>query len=231
VPEALRLVDLEVHLEARVARLEHERVVLCVQLVEALDRDVVALPARLGHHAVQREVARVRHHVGEREVGLAERGQDAGQHRLHVEVGGGALHLRVELVQLAFHLREALAGERLGVGIELEVEEPELGRVVRVVELLQHVERGGRRVEGLVDQEHLLLGADARDPALEHVALEHALERPQLGEERAHEAAALVADELPGRGLVLACVVHRQLCAAVHSSRYFGILSRQVTQS
>ena len=46
VAEAVRLGDLEVDLKARVAGLEHERVVLGDELVEALDRDVVAVAAR-----------------------------------------------------------------------------------------------------------------------------------------------------------------------------------------
>ena len=42
---------------------------------------------------------------------------------------------------------------------------------------------------GAVDEEHLLLRADARDAALERVLGHHPIERTQVVEHRAHEGA------------------------------------------
>ena len=77
--------------------------------------------------------------------------------------------------------REAVAGEDLRIAVGLELELPELGREVGVVEPLEHLERRRHGPPGPVDEEHLLLGADAPDAGLEPALGQHALERAEVG--------------------------------------------------
>jgi hypothetical protein len=93
--------DLEVHLEARRARLEHHVVVRGLQLVDALDLALELAAAQLGQEPVHRQVARARRHVVEREVRFSSVGQDAAQHDLRAlfaRRGARALEQHVELV-------------------------------------------------------------------------------------------------------------------------------------
>jgi hypothetical protein len=71
--------DLEMHLKARVAGLEHRRIMLHVQFVDALDLQPVRPAAHLGERLVQCIVAGTRRDVVEGEIGLGEAGQDAGE--------------------------------------------------------------------------------------------------------------------------------------------------------
>jgi len=58
---------------------------------------------------------------------------------------------------------------------------------MRVVDLLEHLGGDHRRPVGRIDQEELLLGADARHARLEEVFVEHPLEGPHLGDQGLHE--------------------------------------------
>ncbi|MEN9874664.1 MAG: hypothetical protein RL186_1561, partial [Pseudomonadota bacterium] len=71
---------MEVDLEARVARLEHDVVVRHLELVHALDAELELAAAQLRDRVVQRQEARVLHHRRERQVAAPQRRQDAGQH-------------------------------------------------------------------------------------------------------------------------------------------------------
>ena len=87
-----------------------------------------------------------------------------------------------QLVELGVHPGEAVAAELLGVEVELEVERADLGRVRVIGERGEHRQRSGRRLPRSVDEEHLLLGADAPDAGLEAVVGEHHLQRLQVAE-------------------------------------------------
>ena len=87
-----------------------------------------------------------------------------------------------QLVELGVHAGEAVAAELLGVEVELEVERADLGRVRVAGERGEHRQRSGRRLPRGVDEEHLLLGADAPDAGLEAVVSEHHLQRLQVAQ-------------------------------------------------
>ena len=219
-------VHLEVDLEARVARLDHHRVVLDDDLVEPLDRELERAAAQLVHRLVERHVARARGHVVEPEVGLPHRRQDPHQHGVHAKLVGGLAGLVDQLVQLLLHPRQPVAAERLRVRIGLDLELAELGREVGILQLLEHRQHAARRGPSAVEQEHLLLRADPPDPGLEPALLEHALHRAQVGEDRGHELAALLA---VGSGAIDVLVIARG--HDVHSVRICGSIFRQVGQS
>ena len=77
---------------------------------------------------------------------------------------------------------EAVAAELLRVEVELEVERPDLGRVRLAGEGGEHRQRAGCRLPRRVDEEHLLLGADAPDIGLEAIVLEHLLQGLQVAQ-------------------------------------------------
>jgi hypothetical protein len=182
--------DLEVDLEARVTGLDHHRVVGQGQLVEALDRELELAAAHGGQDLVELEVALGRHHAVEPEVAGPHRGQDAHEHDLHAELAGRGPGLADQVVELSVHLGQAVAAEHLRVAVGLELELAELGGVVRVgLELVEERQHPAGRGPLLVEQEQLLLGADAPDAGLEPLLGDHAVERAQVGEDRAGELA------------------------------------------
>ncbi len=91
-----------------------------------------------------------------------------------------------QLVELGVHAREAVAGELLRVEVELEVERPDLGRVRLPGEGGEHRQRSRCRLPRGVDEEHLLLGADAPDVGLEAVVTKHRLQRLQVAQHPAN---------------------------------------------
>ncbi len=194
--EALRFGDLQVHLEARVARLDHHRVVPHRQLVDASDGEVEGVAASRVHRSVQHLVARLRHHVVEAQIRLAQGREDAGQDGGEVERSGGGAHLGVEPVELRLHRRDPPAREGLRVRVGLQIEEAELGREVRILDVLQDAQGPAGWVIGPVDEEELLLRPDAEDAALEPLLLHHPLECAELGQEGAHEAPPRVSTEV-----------------------------------
>jgi hypothetical protein len=98
---------------------------------------------------------------------------------------------REELDELVLELREAVAPELPWIEVDFQVEFRELGRVVRVVEILQQLHPQHRRPQPVVDQTQLLLGPDPRDPALEPAVGQHLLQRFQVVDEMPHVRAAL----------------------------------------
>jgi hypothetical protein len=101
--------DLQVDLEARVAGLQHDRVVIDVELVEALDRAARSCPPRMSVTTLfSCQVARARHHAVEAQVGLAQGGQDAHEHDVHVRDRARLAGPVDEIVELAVHLGEAI---------------------------------------------------------------------------------------------------------------------------
>ncbi len=196
---------LQVHLEAGVARLRHHRVLAHAQLVGALDVQLVVVLAAQAHQRfVEGEVARVRHHVVHREVALADRRQRAGEHDVQAGGLGRGVADGEELVELGVHAREAVAAELLGIEVELEVEGADLGGVGLAGERGEHGQRARCRLPRRVDEEHLLLGADAPHVGLEHLGAQHRLQRLQVAQHPAdggvaigRAAGGLVAHQLP----------------------------------
>jgi hypothetical protein len=184
--------DLPVDLEGGVARLHHHRVVLHHELVDALDADLVVLPAQRGQRAVEREVPRVRRHVLEAEVGLPDRGQDAHEHGMDADLAARLAHARQELVGLALEAGEAVAAEGQRVEVELEVEARDLGHEVRVADAVEHLRDDRGRAAVGIDEEELLLGADAPHALLDHPGVDHLLERPEVLQQVLHELAELL---------------------------------------
>ena len=112
---------------------------------------------------------------------------------MHVELGCRPSHLVEQEGELLLHLQQPLSRERLRVGVGLQVEEAQLGGEVRIVDPLEDLQRARRRVVAAIDQEELLLGADAHHAALEGACLQHLLERAEIREHRAHEPSAALA--------------------------------------
>ena len=189
VGKSFRLRELQMDLEAGVAGFDHHRVVLHHQVVDALDGEVERFAARFVHGAVERHVARVGDHVVEAEVGLQNCRKDPGEHDLVAERLGGLARFDEQGSELRFHVAEAVARVRLGVGVGLDLEEAQLGGEMRIADGFQDLQRAGSGMVGAVDEEHLLLRADARDAALECVLGHHPVERTQVVEHRAHEGA------------------------------------------
>ena len=75
-------IDLEVDLEAGVARLDHHRVVAHPELVDPLDVEVDLVPAQVADGLVELSVALAVDHVRQAEVRLADRRQDPGEQHL-----------------------------------------------------------------------------------------------------------------------------------------------------
>src|SRR6185436_12518836 len=132
-------------------------------------------------------------------------------------------------VELLLHPRQAVAAERLRIAVRLELELAELGRVVRILQLLEHRQHAARRGPAAIDEEQLLLGADPPHAGLEPALAQHPLERAQVREDRGHELAPLLGVGL--RDVVLAGARHPSPRGAVHSASTWGSILRQVGQS
>ena len=159
--------DLEVDLEAGVARLGHDGVLPHPQVVGALDVQLVVLAPQVHQRLVEGQVPGVLHHVLHAQVALADGGEDPGQHDLQAHRVGAGASQRQELVELALDAAEAVAGELLGVEVQLEVERAHLGREVTVGRGRQDLEGSWRRLPRGVDEEHLLFRAHAVHTGLE----------------------------------------------------------------
>ena len=131
-------------------------------------------------------------HVRQTEVGLADGRQDPGQQHVDAALVGDGSHPGEELVQLRLHGAEAVATEALRIEVELEVEGTELGREVRVVDGVEDLERDRRRLPAAVDEEHLLLGADAPHAVLDAALGEHALEGVHVAQQGVGELPAVL---------------------------------------
>ncbi|HEX8097357.1 MAG TPA: hypothetical protein VF507_04950, partial [Pyrinomonadaceae bacterium] len=94
--------------------------------------------------------------------------------------------------QLLFHPPEAAPaeGERREIGFQVEARD--LGDKPLVVHVPQDFLRNGGRPQVRVHQEHLLLGADAANPALDQAGFEHLLQGAQVVQEGFHEGPLLV---------------------------------------
>lgn len=184
-------------------------------------------PAHRQDRVVQRAVAGVGRHVREREIAAAQRGKDAGQHDVGAESLRRLARAPDELRHLALHLGETAALERPRRDVRFEVEEGELRREPGLARALEHPQ-GERRGPALaVDQEHLLLGADAaRGPVEATARLEHVLERANVRQQGLHERAALVL--VPQRGGVLLAHLHETWapCGAPKGRGASGVFAR-----
>ena len=183
--------DLEVDLEGGVAGLGHHAVVGHPELVAALDAELEIAPREPLRGLGDGEVARLRGHVVERQIGLVEGRQDAGQEDLGAELPGPPPGDGHDVVELRLEAAQGVGAEDDRIEIGLEVEPGELGGEPRVVDRCEDLERQGRRTVAAVDQEELLLGADAGGAGLEHALGEHLLQRPQVAQDLAHEGPQL----------------------------------------
>ena len=103
-------------------------------------------------------------------------------------------------VELGLDPGEAVAAEVLGVEVDLQVEGAELGHEVRVVDGVEELEGDRGRTPVAIDQEHLLLGADAAHAGLDPPFGEHAAERVEVTQQRVHELAAVLRHGSPSAG-------------------------------
>ena len=115
-------VDLQVDLEARIRRLEHDRVLLDDQLVRAVNPKLVGDFAQSAERRIQRVVALLGCHVSDLEVLQAQRRKDPRQHDLRAELAGCLVDFLEPRVQSALETGEAVLGERERVEVQLEIE-------------------------------------------------------------------------------------------------------------
>lgn len=172
----LRCAHLEMHLKARVRRLQHHRLVLDEQLVHALQVELVGPPAEVVERGAEGEVALLRSHVLEGEIRFLQRGKNAREDDPRAHLRRGMLDRLQERGQLCLQAPQTITAERDRVEVELQVEERQLVGDSRVVEALEHLDGLGSRVPVLVDQEHLLLHADPADARLDRAGRKHLLE-------------------------------------------------------
>ena len=151
-----------------------------VELIDALEVELVGAALEPGHGIVEGEVARVRGHAVETEIGLDEGRQNPGQEDVAAAAPGGLADLAEQLPDLPLHGAEAGAAEDQGIEVELEVESRELGGEVGVVHRFEHLGGDGRRTPVGIDEKQLLFGPDASNIALEEIVVEHLLERTDI---------------------------------------------------
>ncbi len=94
---------------------------------------------------------------------------------------------RNSLVELCLQTRKTLARQFKRIEVRFEIEECQLGREVVWLQLIQHRFSHTRRTPLLIDQEHLLFGADAGDPGFDQAAIDHAFQCAEVLEEVARE--------------------------------------------
>jgi hypothetical protein len=180
-------VDLEVELEAGVRRLEHDALVARLEGVDPAQRHREAAAAEPRERVVQREITGHARHRVEREVRARERREDADEERPRAERGARARDDAEHVVEVFLHAAKEITAERARVDVGLEVEARELRREARIGRALEQLLGHTRRAALGVDEEHLLLEADAPHAALDAAALEQLLEGAQVLEHRARE--------------------------------------------
>ena len=178
------------NLEAGVTSFEHDRVVLEVEFVGTLDLHPIHPAAHPVDGDVQGLVTLPGRHVLQTEIRFRQRGQDAGQHHLGAVLVGLGLHLAQHVVQRGVHLGKALPAEGERREIDLEVEQGDLGGELRS-QVRQDLVGNGSRPPAAVDQEHLLLGADAPHARLDAAVADHLIERAQIRQQRLGEGTEL----------------------------------------
>ena len=183
-PRHLLGTGLQMHLEARVAPLEHYGVVLEVKLVRPLDVQPVGAARHAVRRLVEHVVALERGEVLQSQVRHREAGQDAGEHDLRVVGSRLFAHGANQCVHFFLQMAEAARAQRHGRQVDLEVVKGDLGRELGSGEPVEHLHGDGSRPPPPVDQKQLLLGPYPTDPRLEHALLEHGTERAQVQEKR-----------------------------------------------
>jgi hypothetical protein len=195
-----------VHLEAGVARLKHHRVVLDQQFVEPLDVKLVCPAPHLLHRPVEGAVARHRGHVLQPQIRFAQGRQDTGQQDLDILLRRQPAQEIEPRFELLLHRRQAAGAEGARIEVDLEIEQAELGGVMRVVNLAEEIHRHGGGMPVVIDEKQLLLGADAAHAALDHPLFDHQAEGAQIDQQVAHEGAPLLAVGRSGDGAFFAHV-------------------------
>ena len=169
-------VDQLVQLHAGARRLGRDRVGVCGEPLDAVDRDLQVLAAGGEDLLVEQRVARVRAERAGVQVLLAERRQDADDHHVRADRARLVLGLVQAAADPLLERREHLALEQPRRDVDLDVELPELGDEVVVGDLLQHlgVRHGG--IAGLVGQVQLDLEPDRAVVGVEARLPQHARE-------------------------------------------------------
>ena len=133
----------------------------------------------------QRFVARHRGEVGQFEIEFAKGGQDACEQYVGLMAFGGNADVRELTVELLLHEPQGLARKDARSQVGLEVEAGQL--CIQPVELCEFVNQGqvdgGSLERALVDETHLLLGADAHYVRFEPVVAEHVFQALQIGQD------------------------------------------------
>ena len=148
--------DLQVHLEARVARLDHHRVVLERSSSSRPLIETSNLPPRSAVTILLSvHVARARHHVVEAEVAscASSAGCPSARRCMPSSRGRAARACSTSSSSCVSICDEAVAGEQLRIAVDLELELAELGRVVRVARRRSSTcSDAARRAPALVDR-------------------------------------------------------------------------------
>ena len=181
--------DLQVDLEARIARFQHDGIVLDHELVRTTNPEPERAAPGHVHGFVEGVVAGTGSDVVQRQVGLGQRGQDTREDHFGVMEAGCAPDPRDVAVELFLHVREAGAFQHPRRQVGLEVEAGEFGGKRFVVQLLENLDRDGSRPPCLVHQEHLLLGPEAPDTGLDQSFRQEPLHRLQIPQQRPSEFA------------------------------------------
>jgi hypothetical protein len=187
----VRGIDLQMHLEARVAPLEQHRLRRRDQLVCSLDVDAEVSAATLQKRVVERLVTRPGRHVRGDEICRADGRQNSGQDDPAEQAVCSAVHTRQVLHQRVLELRETILTQHHRIEIQLQIKLRQLCRVVLVVQSFEQREREHGRMCGIVDRAQLLLDADATHAALEQALVQHPLESLQVVEQAFREGVAL----------------------------------------
>ncbi len=166
-------------LETRIRRLDEDRIVVELELIEPLEVELIGAATEPVHRIVESVVARVGRHVDEFEVGLLKGGKDTGQDHVAAAFLCGFPGFSEQLAELPLHVAHTSA-EHVRIEIELEVEPRELGGEVGIVQDLQNLGGDRRRTPKMINQEKFLLGADASDTGLESLLFEHLFEGPYV---------------------------------------------------
>ena len=174
---------LKVKLEAGVARFQHDAVVFDDEFVDAPDLELVVLPPYGDDRVVERLVARSRRHVVQLEIRGGQRGENSGHQNVAAMVARDLADLVDVLGQVLLQLHQALGSQHHRVQVELEIEQRQLRREVGVVQLFEHLERLRSRVEAVVDEKQLLLGADPANAGLDQAFRQEVLQRMDIFEE------------------------------------------------
>ena len=175
------------NLEARIAGFQHDVIVLDRQLINAIDRELKFLTPQSPNGVVQGVVARHRNHGIQAEVFFAQGRQYAHQGNVTIVFRSALTRHFIDFLKLGFHQLQAVTAHHMRREVCLHVEQSEFMSEPFIADGIQDFHRFGCGLVRLVDQEHLLLSADAADARFDHSALQHAFQRANFIQQSLHE--------------------------------------------